>query len=217
MSQRAISPHSNNVYTVGWIANSASDTRAATVLLDEEHGTCDPIAKSTEYTLGRLGAHMVVIVDCDNNRSYHMPKVLKKFKATFKNLRVLVNVGTAAGLPSYHGEGSQGLSLDIRLGDIIVGHNKDDPDRSLLGFGSASSLIEPVTAFSPPFVLLLSALDRLDLESELDQASSHRDRIRAEIERALSKLQRSRTFYSVRIVLIRILTGMSHVRGINTK
>lgn len=53
--------------------------------------------------------------------------------------------------------------MDIRLGDIIVGHSEHSPDRSLVGFGREYNLTRPVTAFPPPPRLLLTALDRLKL------------------------------------------------------
>lgn len=104
-------------YTVGWICAIHTEYVAAKAMLDEEHGRPQVLAPNdtNSYTLGRVGAHNVVISALPDGE-YGVGAaaiVAVNLVRTFQNVRVGFMVGIGGGVPS--------REHDIRLGDVVVG------------------------------------------------------------------------------------------------
>lgn len=102
-------------YTIGWICALHTEYVAAQVLIDENHGQIDDvdIRDTNYYTLGRMGAHSVVIAVLPHWQYglVNATAVAKDMARSFPNLRFILMVGVGGGVPTRH---------DIRLGDIVV-------------------------------------------------------------------------------------------------
>lgn len=105
-----------NDYTVGWICAITTEYVAAQAFLDEEHeGPAHlPSRDSSDYTLGRVGKHNVVIAVLPMG-SYGIAsaaRVAENLLHGFQNVRFGLLVGIGGGAPSQ--------KHDIRLGDVVV-------------------------------------------------------------------------------------------------
>ncbi|KAF7510001.1 hypothetical protein GJ744_007315 [Endocarpon pusillum] len=104
-------------YTVGLIYVKPLEMHAITVMLDEEH---DPITlqqgDNNEYTLGRIGAHNVVIAGPARGAQgkVAIADVVGSIPLTFTNMTVGLLVGIGGGVPHLP-------KMDVRLGDVVVG------------------------------------------------------------------------------------------------
>lgn len=116
-----IDPHSTRPnpenYTVGWICAITTEYIAAQQFLDERHFVEEypPPFDTSEYTMGRIGNHNVVIsvVPMGDYGSSSAARVVRKIVQTFPNIRICLMVGIGGGVPSQ--------KHDMRLGDIAVG------------------------------------------------------------------------------------------------
>lgn len=107
--------HRSNVYTVGIITALAFELSAAIVMLDEEQEKLpgdefDP----TIYTLGRIGAHGVVIACLPSGQTglSSATAVATRMLHKFASIKIGFMVGIGGGVPS--------SEADIRLGDVVV-------------------------------------------------------------------------------------------------
>lgn len=99
------------LYTVGWICAIATEYIAARQFLDEVH---DAANYDTQYTLGKMAGHNVVIAVLPNGE-YGLSSatsVAKDMLKSFPNVRVGLMVGVGGGAPT--------MKHDIRLGDVVV-------------------------------------------------------------------------------------------------
>jgi len=102
-------------YTVGWVCALPDELAAAAELLDEEHEDLenDP-TDSNLYTLGRIGAHNVVIACLPvglvgiNSAA----TVATQMKSRFASVKFGLLVGIGGGVP--------GGEADVRLGDVVI-------------------------------------------------------------------------------------------------
>ncbi|KAH6644827.1 hypothetical protein C7974DRAFT_384363 [Boeremia exigua] len=96
-------------YTVGWICALPVELAAAQVMLDEEHDG----HHSTQYTLGRIGNHNVVLACLQAGRMGIGPAAFSAghLASTFPSIRLGLMVGIGGGVPS---------AADVRLGDVVV-------------------------------------------------------------------------------------------------
>lgn len=104
-----------NQYTVGWICALSTERAAAQAMLDEKHHDVpkEPGDNNT-YTLGRIGAHNIVIA-CLPSGVYKVTsaaRVAEHMLFTFKRIRFGLMVGIGWGAPSQ--------AWDIRLGLVVV-------------------------------------------------------------------------------------------------
>ncbi|KAH8723511.1 hypothetical protein GQ44DRAFT_828125 [Phaeosphaeriaceae sp. PMI808] len=101
-------------YTVGWISALPIELAAATNLLDEEHENI-PLSKQdpTSYTLGRIGAHNIVLACLPAGQigTHAAATVASRMRATFTSIQYGLMVGIGGGVPS---------KFDVRLGDVVV-------------------------------------------------------------------------------------------------
>ena len=104
-------------YTVGWICAITTEYVAAQAFLDEKH---DPPAylpphNKTDYTLGRVWKHNVVIavLPMGEYGTSSAARAAADMMHSFPNIRIGLMVGIGGGAPSH--------KHDIRLGDIVVG------------------------------------------------------------------------------------------------
>jgi nucleoside phosphorylase len=100
-------------YTVGWICALPIELAAAQVMLDEEHLPHDDI-DSTQYTLGRIGSHNIVLACLPAGQMGIAPAAFSagQTMSRFKSIRFGLMVGVGGGVPS--------AEADIRLGDVVV-------------------------------------------------------------------------------------------------
>ncbi|MCJ1230398.1 hypothetical protein MMC12_007072 [Toensbergia leucococca] len=102
-------------YTVGWICALATELAAAKAMLDERHDSLpQPPHDNNNYTLGRIGAHNVVIAGLPAGVTgiTSAAIVANQMSSTFASIRFGLMVGIGSGVPS--------AESDIRLGDIVV-------------------------------------------------------------------------------------------------
>jgi len=101
-------------YTAGWLCALPEELAAAQILLDEKHENLphDP-HDETQYTLGSIGNHNVVI-GCLSAGQIGMGSaamVATRMCAKFPNIRFGLMVGIGSGVAN---------DKDVRLGDIVV-------------------------------------------------------------------------------------------------
>jgi ankyrin repeat protein/nucleoside phosphorylase len=102
-------------YTVGWICALDIELAAARGMLDECHSPqVLPPKDWNSYTLGRIGAHNVVIACLPQGvmGTIAAAQVATKMDSTFTDLKFGLMVGIGGGVPSEE--------HDIRLGDVVV-------------------------------------------------------------------------------------------------
>ncbi|CAD0010045.1 unnamed protein product [Aureobasidium pullulans] len=105
------------LYTVGWVCAIATEYVAARQFLDEVHdrsNCCIAANDGTQYTLGKMAGHNVVIAVLPNGE-YGLSSatsVAKDMLNSFPNVRVGLMVGVGGGAPT--------IKHDIRLGDVVV-------------------------------------------------------------------------------------------------
>ncbi|OGM47366.1 hypothetical protein ABOM_003825 [Aspergillus bombycis] len=105
---------SRGEYTVGWICSIRKEYVAARAFLDEIHDDiCDlPIQDNNTYTLGKLGAHLVVIALLPVYGLCSAASAAKDMSHSFHNIQIRLLVGIGGGAPS--------PCHDVRLGDVVV-------------------------------------------------------------------------------------------------
>ncbi|KAF7596068.1 hypothetical protein BBP40_003330 [Aspergillus hancockii] len=107
-------------YTVGLVCALPLELAAATAMLDEIHDNLPtPPLDSNIYTLGRMGAHNVVISCCPQGLydTTSAAIVALQMIHTFQSIRFGLMVGIGGGAPSDQ--------ADIRLGDVVVSTPND--------------------------------------------------------------------------------------------
>ena len=113
-------PLGHNDYTVGWISALPIELAAARLMLDEQHDDLpQDDGDDNIYTLGRIGAHNVVLV-CLPAGSIGINStamIAIQIKFTFPAIRFGFMVGIGGGVPSEN--------IDIRLRDIVVSYPRE--------------------------------------------------------------------------------------------
>ncbi|KXG45628.1 uncharacterized protein PGRI_033950 [Penicillium griseofulvum] len=103
-------------YTVGWICAITTEYVAAQAFLDERHDgpAYLPPHSKTDYTLGSVGKHNVVIavLPMGEYGTSSAARVAEDMMHSFPNIRIGLMVGIGGGAPSQ--------KHDIRLGDVVV-------------------------------------------------------------------------------------------------
>jgi nucleoside phosphorylase len=106
-------------YTIGWLCALPIELAAAQLLLDDTDGDLpyDPI-DDTQYTLGSIGEHKVVI-GCHSAGELGIASaaaIATRMSAKFRNLRFGLMVGIGGGVLG---------NKDVRLGDVVVSQPSD--------------------------------------------------------------------------------------------
>jgi len=109
-------------YTVAWIAPLEIEAQAALHILDHRHRGRFPMSRGDDYVFqaGDMCGHNVIIATLPAGQEYgtgSAAALAGQVKKSFPNLWFGLLVGVAAGIPNL----SRSPSLDIRLGDVLVG------------------------------------------------------------------------------------------------
>lgn len=100
-------------YTIACICPMGVELAAVSAMLDERHQDLPSALDTNSYTLGRIGAHNIVVAvmpDTGNNKA---AAVATQLLNDFKSIRFGLLVGIGGGIPVED-------EFDIRLGDIVV-------------------------------------------------------------------------------------------------
>ncbi len=153
-------------YSVGWICALPQEFAAARAMLDDEHGVPESrdAADRNAYSLGRIGAHNVVLACLPAGVPGATPAatVAMDMQRTFRGLRFGLLVGVGSGAPS--------ADDDVRLGDVVVSRpthdnsgviqferalpNMVDDNNNESGSGRRGRFLRSQCLNAPPTVLL---------------------------------------------------------------
>ncbi|KAL7916564.1 hypothetical protein GGI35DRAFT_45446 [Trichoderma velutinum] len=136
----------NESYTIAWICALPIEMAAANAMLDGIHPSLPSNAKdSNSYILGNVGRHNVVVacLPADHYGTNSAAVVANNLIRTFPSIRIGLMVGIGGGVPG---------SVDVRLGDIVVGYNVVQHDLGKVIQGSR--VHRTGTPKSPPSSLL---------------------------------------------------------------
>ncbi|RYP14907.1 hypothetical protein DL765_006049 [Monosporascus sp. GIB2] len=103
------------VVTVGWIAPMALELVPAIAILEKPTTKTVP-GDDTLYHVGRIGGHWVVMAVCPRIGTHPANTVLANIRRSFPNIKHVLVVGIAGGLPCY----GPNLQEQIVLGDVVV-------------------------------------------------------------------------------------------------
>ncbi|KAL7955617.1 hypothetical protein V8C34DRAFT_237569 [Trichoderma compactum] len=107
----------NGSYTIAWICALPIEMAAANAMLDGIHPSLPSNAKdSNSYILGNIGRHNIVLACLPANHygTNSAAVVANNLIRTFPSICVGLMVGIGGGVSG---------SVDVRLGDIVVGYN----------------------------------------------------------------------------------------------
>jgi nucleoside phosphorylase len=163
-------------YTVGWVCALPLELTAATAMLDEEHADlpCDP-ADTNLYTLGRMGAHNVVIacLPAGQTGNNSAATVATQMRLRFPALRFGLMVGVGGGVPTMNTAGAGG---DVRLGDVVVSQPSMGHGGVVqydFGKSTPSGFVQTGLLSKPPDILL-NAIAKLQARYQCGYMKSHR-------------------------------------------
>lgn len=105
---------SRDEYTVACICPMGVELAAVEAMLDEIHGSLLSSRDQNTYTLGRMGAHNVVVVVMPEIGTNMAATVATQLLNDFQSLRFGLLVGIGGGVPGEEGDD------EIRLGDVVV-------------------------------------------------------------------------------------------------
>ncbi|CAG9972245.1 unnamed protein product [Clonostachys byssicola] len=106
-------------YTVAWICALPKERAAATAMLDCRHDGLPRLPGDTNsYSFGNIGQHNVVITCLPSGHygTVNAAVVANNLARSFPKIIFRLMVGIGGGVPNIP-------SIDIRLGDVVVGHN----------------------------------------------------------------------------------------------
>lgn len=101
-------------YTLAWICALPLELAAAEAILDEHHSPSSTSGAQSEYVLGKISGHSVV-VGCLPSGVYgtnSAAAAVTRLLSAFPNVRYGLMAGIGGGAPS--------KKVDIRLGDVAV-------------------------------------------------------------------------------------------------
>ncbi|KAL4946534.1 hypothetical protein BDV06DRAFT_233121 [Aspergillus oleicola] len=181
-------------YTVGWICAITTEYVAAQAFLDERHDRPAylPPHNKTDYTLGRVWKHNVVIsvLPMGEYGTTSAARVAEDMVHSFPNIRIGLMVGIGGGAPSQ--------KHDIRLGDIVISTPRN-------GQGGDQAF-QPTGFLDQPPTVLRAAVNGLEAqyESEGNQLDDMIHEILEKKPRLRKKYQRpdpaSDRLYQIQVV-----------------
>ncbi|VUC25937.1 unnamed protein product [Clonostachys rosea] len=147
-------------YTVGWVTALPIELAAASAMLDSKHPRLPTVqGDDNYYRFGSIGPHNIVIACLPSGRygTKDAAVVANNMARSFPSISIRLMVGIGGGVPK----------SDIRLGDVVVGHDvlQYDFGKTVRG-GEFTCTSHPV---SPPHQIL-TALS--DLRAEHEQSPS---------------------------------------------
>ncbi|KAK6503298.1 hypothetical protein TWF481_008325 [Arthrobotrys musiformis] len=159
---------SHNDYVIAWISALAIESAAATMMLDEEHDDLDVAGNdSNTYTLGRIGAHNVVMACANEPGGVAASTLGSNIMKTFPNVRYILMVGIGGGIPS--------SKYPVRLGDIVVSEPTGrSPGVVQSDFGKwGPDGITPTGSLNKPHVGLVRVMGVMKREQLLGRSKIH--------------------------------------------
>lgn len=166
----SLSPYSNDEYEVGWICALPIEMAAAKGMMDEQHGdpqTPPQQADQNTYLLGRIGKFRVVVACLPKDEIGASPAaaVARDLLHSFSNIRVGLLVGIGAGIPDYENDEIR----DIRLGDVVIGSDKENGGVVLYDFGKrlADGSFKNMYTLDRPPRSLRTAISKLEAEHQM--------------------------------------------------
>jgi nucleoside phosphorylase len=110
---------SHDKYTVGWICALPLELTAAKAMLEKRHERLpQPPTDRNTYALGEIFGHNVVLACLPEYGTVCAAAVATQMLSTFPAIRFGLMVGIGGGVP--------GITVDIRLGDIVVSYPTGD-------------------------------------------------------------------------------------------
>jgi nucleoside phosphorylase len=103
----------HNDYTVAYICPMGVELAPVVALLDNVHPSLPSSRSKNSYTLGRIGAHNVVIAVMSEIGNSNAATVATQLLNDFRSIRFGLLVGIGGGIPGDDED-------DIRLGDVVV-------------------------------------------------------------------------------------------------
>ncbi|KAM0457194.1 hypothetical protein ACHAPV_006834, partial [Trichoderma viride] len=179
---------STNKYTVGWICAISTERAAATAFLDEKFDAREynlPDDDNNDYTLGRIGEHLVAITALPEYGTDTAAAVAKDMMRSFPSIKIRLMVGIGGGAPT--------SKHDIRLGDIVVSvpyNGKSGVLQYDFGKTMQNQEFQMTRVLNQPPQNLLSAVNGLRTDYE-----SQGHLLEEEIESAFQRLPRLRETY----------------------
>lgn len=152
-------------YTAGWICALPLEMAAAKAMLDDIHTDLpNPPNDHNAYTLGRIGAHNIVVACLPTGvfGSTSAAAVATQMLSSFRSIRFSLMVGIGGGVPS--------KGVDIRLGDVVVSEpTKDFGGVVQYDYGKTvgDGRFERAGTLNKPPPALLTAVAKLRADHEL--------------------------------------------------
>ena len=160
---------SRNDYTVGWICALPLELAAAKATLDEIHHNSPGVRAANDkdaYVLGGISGHNVVLTCLSFGEigPLSASTVAAQMRVDFSNIRWMLTVGIAGGVPS--------TKTDIRLGDIVVNRPTADSPSALTHDSEGLTNDQPLTTKTliKPSNLLLTLTGRVETNSILGKS-----------------------------------------------
>jgi nucleoside phosphorylase len=110
----SLPPLSSNDYTVACICPMGVELAPVEAILDEIYPNLPTSRDQNAYTLGRIGAHNIVVAAMPQTGNNSAATVATQLLNDFPSVRFGLLVGIGGGVPGQEGED------DVRLGDIVV-------------------------------------------------------------------------------------------------
>ncbi|KLJ05924.1 hypothetical protein EMPG_10632 [Blastomyces silverae] len=170
--------HEANV-TVGWIAPMALELTPAVAILENHEKV---LKHETLYHVGLIARHWVVMVVCPRIGTASAATVLADMRRSFPNIKHVLVVGIAGGMPYY----GPSMQEQIVLGDVVVGcpqGSEGGVAHYEFGAWEGENELTPRGHTLHPSDALLSAVNNL--------RSDHRMRVGTKIPQILSDLRKS--------------------------
>ena len=162
---------------MGWICALKTEMAAATAMLDEHYASLPQNSfDDNNYTLGRIGAHNVVIAGLPSGvmGTTSAANVANHITSSFPSVRFGLMVGVGGGAPS--------RKNDIRLGDVVISNPAGKYGGVIqYDFGKTvqEDRFERTGSLNRPPDVLLKAVGRLQAKHEMEDL---------ELTRHLSKM-----------------------------
>lgn len=153
-------------YTVGWICALKTEMAAAIAMLDEHYPSLPQNSfDDNNYTLGRIGAHNVVIAGLPSGvmGTTSAANVANHITSSFPSVRFGLMVGVGGGAPS--------RKNDIRLGDVVISNPAGKYGGVIqYDFGKTvqTDRFERMGSLNRPPDVLLKAVGRLQAKHEME-------------------------------------------------
>ncbi|VUC31548.1 unnamed protein product [Clonostachys rosea] len=153
---------SHDDYTVGWVCALPKELAAATTILDSTHEALSSLPGDTNiYSFGNIGPHNVVItcLPSGNYGTVNAAIAASNMARSFPFIVFRLMVGIGGGVPRTNPD------VDVRLGDVVVGHQVLQYD---LGKTTQGGIFQCTSSPVKPPQVMLAALAGLRARHEYE-------------------------------------------------